>query len=180
MTNNRKLGRLLTVLCALILSAGISWAQDITVSGKVTDKTGEPVVGAFVFIQGTQTGASTDADGLYKITAPANGTLVFSCMGNVDQEVAITRRSKVDVILDDNAEMLEETVVTALGIKKERKALGYSVTEVGAEEILKNKQTNVVNSISSGLISITRLEKVVALLVTPSVPELPPLMVELS
>lgn len=148
MTNNRKLSRLLTVLCTLLFSAGISWAQDITVSGKVTDKTGEPVVGAFVFIQGTQTGASTDVDGLYKITAPANGTLVFSCMGYLDQEVAITRRSKVDVILDDNAEMLEETVVTALGIKKERKALGYSVTEVGAEEILKNKQTNVVNSLA--------------------------------
>ena len=145
---SKKLGRILAVVCALVLSAGSLLAQNITVTGKVVDKNNEPIIGAYVVVVGTTVGTSTDADGAYRINVPANGTLKFTCIGYKDQEVAVSGRSIVDVIMADDAEMLQETVVTALGIKKERKALGYSVTEVKSEELLRNKQTNVINSLA--------------------------------
>lgn len=145
---SKKLSYVLVAMCALILSVGSMWAQNVAVSGTVSDQNGEPVVGAYVVVEGTTTGASTDANGAYSLTAPSKGTLVFTCMGYKDQQVAINGRSRIDVILAEDAMMLEETVVTALGIKKERKALGYSVTEVSSKELLKNKQTNVINSLA--------------------------------
>ena len=143
-----KAGRFLAAMCALILSAGSLLAQNIAVTGKVVDKNNEPIVGAYVVVVGTTTGTSTGVDGGYSINAPANGTLSFTCIGYKTQDVAVAGRRVIDIILADDAEMLQETVVTALGIKKERKALGYSVTEVKAEELLKNKQTNVINSLA--------------------------------
>jgi len=145
---SKKLNYVLVVICAMFLSMGTMLAQNITVSGKVTDKSGEPIVGAFILIEGTTTGATTDIDGVYKLTAPAKGTLVFTCVGYKEVKEAVSSRAKIDVVLQDDAEMLQETVVTALGIKKERKALGYSVAEVNSKEILKNKQTNVINSLA--------------------------------
>ncbi len=145
---SKKLGRILAVVCALVLSAGSMLAQNITVTGKVVDKGNEPIIGAYVVVVGTTVGTSTDANGAYRINVPANGTLKFTCIGYKDQEVAVSGRSVVDVIMADDAELLQETVVTALGIKKERKALGYSVTEVKSEELLRNKQTNVINSLA--------------------------------
>ena len=148
MSVSKKLSYALVAMCALILSAGSMWAQNVAVSGTVSDQNGEPVVGAYVVVEGTTTGSSTDANGAYALNAPSKGTLVFTCMGYKDQKVAVSGRSRIDVTLEEDALMLEETVVTALGIKKERKALGYSVTEVNSKELLKNKQTNVINSLA--------------------------------
>ena len=145
---SKKLGRFMVAMCALVLSAGTMLAQNINVAGKVADKNGEPVVGTYVVVDGTRIGTTTDANGNYSISAPTNGTLVFSSMGYKDVTVAVGGRSKIDVVLEDDALMLEETVVTALGIKKERKALGYSVTELNSQELLRNKQTNVINSLA--------------------------------
>ena len=145
---SKKLGRVLAAVCAVILSAGSLWAQSISVTGKVVDVNNEPIIGAYVVVAGTTVGTSTDANGAYRINAPANGTLQFTCIGYKTQEVQIAGRTLIEVILSDDTEMLQETVVTALGIKKERKALGYSVTEVKSEELLRNKQTNVINSLA--------------------------------
>jgi TonB-linked outer membrane protein, SusC/RagA family/TonB-dependent outer membrane receptor, SusC/RagA subfamily, signature region len=145
---SKKLGRFIVAMCALVLSMGQMWAQNINVTGKVSDKNGEPMIGVYVLVEGTRTGASTNIDGIYQISAPANANLVFTSMGYKDVTVAVSGRAKVDVVMEDDALMLEETVVTALGIKKERKALGYSVTEVNSAELLKNKQTNVINSLA--------------------------------
>ena len=145
---SKRLGRFLAAMCAVVLTAGSLWAQNITVTGKVVDKNNEPIIGAYVVVVGTTTGTSTNADGAYSINVPTNGTLQFTCIGYTTQEVAVSGRAVIDVILADDAEMLQETVVTALGIKKERKALGYSVTEVKSEELLRNKQTNVINSLA--------------------------------
>ncbi len=145
---SKRLGRFLAAMCAVVLTAGSLWAQNITVTGKVVDKSNEPIIGAYVVVMGTTVGTSTNSDGAYSINVPARGTLQFTCIGYTTQEVAVAGRSVVNVILDDDAELLQETVVTALGIKKERKALGYSVTEVKSEELLRNKQTNVINSLA--------------------------------
>ena len=145
---SKKLGRILAAMCAVVLTAGSLWAQNVTVTGKVVDNNNEPVVGAYVVVEGTTVGTSTDGAGAYRIQAPANGTLTFTCIGYKTQSVAVSGRTVIDIILADDAEMLQETVVTALGIKKERKALGYSVTEVKSDELLRNKQTNVINSLA--------------------------------
>ena len=145
---SKKLGRLLAAMCAVVLTAGSLWAQNVTVTGTVVDNNNEPVIGAYVVVEGTTVGTSTDANGAYRISAPRNGNLTFSSIGYKTQTVSIEGRSLINIILADDAEMLQETVVTALGIKKERKALGYSVTEVKSDELLRNKQTNVINSLA--------------------------------
>ena len=147
----KKSGRLLKTCLAtlaIVLLAGPMWAQNVNVTGKVTDKNGAPLMGVYVLVQGSTTGVTTELDGSYSISAPANGTLKYSFMGFEDAIVQANGRSIIDVTLSDSSVALEELVVTALGIKKDRKALGFSVTEVGAEELLKNKQTNVINSLA--------------------------------
>lgn len=135
-------------LAAVLLSAGVALAQNVKVTGTVTDPAGEPMVGVFVMVQGTTTGVSTDIDGKYSLNAPANGTLVFSVMGMKDAVVGVNNKSVINVTMQEDAVALDDVVVTAMGIKKERKALGYSVTEMSSKELLKNKQTNVVNSLA--------------------------------
>ena len=149
----RSLRFVVMTLVAMTLSLG-AWAQNVKVSGTVKDNAGEPLIGVYVLVQGTTTGASTEFDGTYTLTAPANANLVFSLMGMKDVVVPINNRSIIDVVMEEDAVLLEDVVVTALGIKKDRKALGYSVTEMKAEELLKNKQTNVVNSLAGKIAGV--------------------------
>ena len=144
---NQALRFVLLALVSLTFSVG-AWAQNITVTGTVTDKSGEPIIGVYVLVQGTQNGTSTDIDGKYALEVPANATLQFTSMGYTDVLEAVNNRSVVNVTMVDDAVLLDDVVVTALGIKKDRKALGYSVTEMKASELMKNKQTNVVNSLA--------------------------------
>ena len=139
---------LLMSVAAVLLSAGVALAQNVKVTGTVTDPAGEPMVGVFVMVQGTTTGVSTDIDGKYSLNAPANGNLVFSVMGMKDAVVGVNNKSVINITMQEDAVALDDVVVTAMGIKKERKALGYSVTEMSSKELLKNKQTNVVNSLA--------------------------------
>ena len=152
--SSRSLRFVLMTVASMILSVGAIWAQNVKVSGTVTDKTGEPLIGVYVLVQGTTTGTSTDFDGKYVLEAPANGNLVFSLMGMAETVVAVNNRTVVDVVMEEDAVLLDDVVVTALGIKKERKALGYSVTEMKATELLKNKQTNVVNSLAGKIAGV--------------------------
>ncbi|MDX1326657.1 MAG: SusC/RagA family TonB-linked outer membrane protein [Arenibacter sp.] len=123
-------------------------AQDVTITGTVTDDLGSPLPGVNVVEKGTTNGTSTDFDGNYAIdVANLNGTLVFSSLGFSSKEVAINGQTMINVGLVEDAEQLGEVVVTALGIRKETKALGYSLTEVGGEELSTVKQTNAINSL---------------------------------
>ena len=149
----RSLRFVVMTLVAMTLSLG-AWAQNVKVSGTVKDNSGEPLIGVYVLVQGTTNGTSTDFDGTYTLDAPANANLVFSLMGMVDQVIPVNNRSVIDVVMAEDAVLLGDVVVTALGIKKERKALGYSVTEMKAEELLKNKQTNVVNSLAGKIAGV--------------------------
>lgn len=126
---------------ALTLSA---YAQQI--SGTVTDENGVPLPGATVLVQGTSNGVSTDFDGNYSISASQGDTLVFSFVGYSSQSVVVGSSSTVNVSLEpDNA--LEEVVVTALGVQRNTKALGYSVTNVEGDEISSNPSTNAINAL---------------------------------
>lgn len=145
------------ILIALLLLAGasFSYAQQ-RVTGKVTSKDdGQPVAFATVTVKGTTVATSTNNNGEYEITAPAGATtLTVSFIGMISQDVNIAGRSIIDVALDSEGEMLEESVVTAMGIKKEKKALGYAVQDIKAEELMKNKNLNVINSLSGKIAGV--------------------------
>ena len=154
---NQKLSnlkRFVLASIALLSMAAAAFAQNVAISGKVVDSNNEPVIGAYVVVEGTTIGTSTDINGAYKINAPANGTLTFTCIGYKTQSVAISGRSVIDITLVDDAEMLQETVVTALGIKKEKKSLGYAVEDLSASELMKNKTANPISSLSGKIAGV--------------------------
>lgn len=119
-------------------------AADVSVSGTVTDDDGEPIPGVNIAIMGTTTGTITDMDGHYNLSAPENATLVFSFIGFTTQQIAIDGRATINVQLVPETFGLDEVVVTALGIKREAKKLGYGMTEVSGDEIA---ATNTVNPV---------------------------------
>ena len=122
--------------------------QTKRITGTVLDATGEPIIGASVLVKDSGTGSVTDIDGRFSVEAAPGNTLEISYVGYVTQTVAVTSENTYRIVLRDDTQALDEVVVTAMGIKKERKALGYSVSEVDSEELMKNKQTNVVNSLA--------------------------------
>ncbi|MCR5745265.1 MAG: TonB-dependent receptor [Bacteroidales bacterium] len=135
---SKKLGRFTAAMCALVLSMGSLLAQNITVTGKVVDKNKEPIVGAYVVVLGTSAGTSTNVDGGYVISVPANGTLQFTCIGYKTQEVAVAGRKVVDVILDDDALTLDNAVVVGFGTQKKANLTG-AVAQIDASKQLDSR-----------------------------------------
>jgi TonB-linked SusC/RagA family outer membrane protein len=124
--------------------------EPITVTGQVTtpdDPMGMP--GVNVYIKGTTTGTITDINGNYTLDVPdKNDILVYSFIGYENSEVPINGRSKIDVELKSDTETLDEIVVTALNIEKDKESLGYSITQVNNDEVSTVKQTNPINSLA--------------------------------
>ena len=125
------------LLVSFLFLASNVWAQDRTISGNITsDEDGSGLPGVNVIIKGTTVGTTTDVNGSYTLDVPSDGgTLVFSFIGLASQEVEIGARSVVDVVMSSEVEELQEVVVTALGITKEKAALGYAVTSVGGSQL---------------------------------------------
>ena len=121
-------------------------AQAIPISGTVLSDDGTPLQGVTVTASGTNRTTVTDEKGKFTINANKNAMLEFSYVSFTTQKIKAT--SGMVVHLSTSSDQLNDVVVTALGIKKERKALGYSVTELNAQELMKNKNTNVVNSLA--------------------------------
>ncbi len=116
------------------------------IDGIVVDDTGEPVIGATVQIKGTLQGTVTDIEGRFALSAPVNGTLVISFVGYQTKEMSVS--SDMRVVLSEDTEILDELVVTALGITRERKSLGSAVQDVNADELVKAASPNVISSLS--------------------------------
>lgn len=144
---------LLIPLWVVILTIQAFAQQRVT--GTVTSsKDNQGLPGVNVVVVGSTTGAVTDANGNYAINAPANGTLQFRYIGFVSQDVKINGRSKIDVSMQEDAKALEEVVVTALGIKKESKKLGYATSTVNAEAITENRSPNFVNTLQGKIAGV--------------------------
>ena len=120
--------------------------QNKEVTGVVNDAAG-PIIGASVVEKGTTNGAITDANGHFTLHVKQGATLVISYVGYITQEVKVNKNFLKVTLKEDN-QLLNEVVVTALGIKRERKALGYGVAEVKGEALTKAKETNVINSMA--------------------------------
>jgi TonB-linked SusC/RagA family outer membrane protein len=142
--------RILLISFVLMASLISEVMAQRTVSGQVTSGTdGEGLPGVSVRAKGTSTGVTTDFDGNYRLQVPEGvNTLVFSFVGFEAQEVEIGNRSTVDVVLQEDVQQLQEVVVTALGISREERSLGYAVQEVKGEEFTQAKETNVVNALA--------------------------------
>lgn len=122
------------------------------ITGKVTDKDGIPLVGATVRIEGKRTGTLTDFDGMYSINASTGQTLVFSYLGKKETKITIENKTTIDIILEDSTESLDEVVVTALGIRKEKKAIGYAITTV-KKELIEDRTEGDIGRILSGKVT---------------------------
>ncbi|MEX2231372.1 MAG: SusC/RagA family TonB-linked outer membrane protein [Cyclobacteriaceae bacterium] len=149
--------RLRGLLILVVFLSGIHttvFSQNQSISGTV--RTGQEGVlpGVNVLIKGTARGTTTDSNGKYTLLASEGEVLVFSFIGYVQQEIPIDGRSVIDIDLISDTRELEEVVVTAFGIEREKKALGYSVQEVKAEELTLARETNVINSLKGKVAGI--------------------------
>lgn len=114
-------------------------AQNISVKGSVVDQSGEPIVGASVKVLGSSMGVITDIDGNYKISCPSSATLEFTYIGFASKAVDVKGKTTINVTMEEGNTSLDEVVVTALGIKKDAKKLGYAVSTVKAGELVKTQ-----------------------------------------
>jgi TonB-linked SusC/RagA family outer membrane protein len=136
------------MLSCFLLVTGMAWAQERAVSGKVTSiEDGSVIPGVNVVLKGTTNGTTTDAQGSYKMNIPSSGgTLVFSFIGLKSEEVAIGERTIVDISLGLDITQLTEVVVTAVGIQRDAKALGYAVKTVKADQLTQKSEPDVLRS----------------------------------
>ena len=141
-----KLNGILTLLLAFVVH--VSFAQDKTISGNVTDSDGLPLPGVNIVVEGTSNGTQTDFDGNYSISASEGQTLLFTYIGQRDVRRTVGAGSTINVQMEEDAQALEEVVVTAQGIKREKKALGYAVTSVGSEQLQDRAEGDVARVLS--------------------------------
>ena len=139
--------RKLTCLLSLLAACFFAHAQN-TVTGRVTDAGGKGIAGINVLVKGTRIGTSTKEDGSFSIPAPAGATLVISGIGYAPQEIAVNNRSSISVSLSEKQGELSAVVVTALGISKDARKVGYAVTTIGGGQLDKARESNVALSLS--------------------------------
>ena len=137
----------LSALLAFLAMSVFAFAQNQPISGKVTDANGNGLAGINVLIKGTRRGTATNADGSFTISAPTNATLIVSGVGFADQEIALDGRTDVSVSLTGRQSELNTVVITALGITKAERKVGYSVTAINGDQLNKARETNVALSL---------------------------------
>jgi len=141
--------RVLFLFSFFLLSVQYSFAQEKEITGTVTSKSdGMPLPGANISVEGTTKGAQTDFDGKYSIKASPGDVLTFSFIGMTTKQVIVANSNVINVELEDNQEALDAVIVTALGIKKERKTLTYAAQDVKGDDLTRVKQVNPINSLS--------------------------------
>ncbi len=121
--------------------------QNGKISGSVVDKMG-PVIGASVLVKGTTNGIMTDMDGKFELEGLKNGDVIqISYIGYVTQEIKYTGQSTISVKMEEDSQALDEVVVTALGMSRDKKSLGYAMTELKGEDIAKVNSPNPINGL---------------------------------
>ncbi|EZH74276.1 membrane protein [Aquimarina atlantica] len=136
-------------LTTLLFFSFLSFGQGTQITGTVTGASdGVPLPGVNIIVKGTTNGVQTDFDGNYTITAAAGDVIQFSYLGMSDKEITVGSETVINVQLQEDAEQLEDVVVTALGIKKTRKSLTYAAQDINAAELTKVKDANPINSLS--------------------------------
>ncbi|MDY8134431.1 SusC/RagA family TonB-linked outer membrane protein [Aquimarina sp. 2201CG5-10] len=141
-----KFSGMLTLLLAFVVQ--LTFAQEKTISGNVTDNSGLPLPGVNIVVKGTSSGTQSDFDGNYSIKAAKGAVVTFSYVGFATKEIAVGDGNTINVKLTEDTAQLEEVVVTAQGIRREKKALGYAVATIAADDISSKPQTDVVRALT--------------------------------
>jgi TonB-linked SusC/RagA family outer membrane protein len=128
----------------------MAFAQNKTITGTVTAKEdGLPIPGVTVRIKGTSIGTQTNTNGKYSLSVPANSTLVFSFIVYAPQEVVVGDKSEINIVLVQSNQQLSEVVVTALGVKKSERSIGYSVSTVKGDDLVKSGESNIIEGLAA-------------------------------
>lgn len=134
---------------------GAQQGKERTITGQVSDDMG-PLIGVNVLVKGTSVGCITDFDGNFTLTTTeANPVIQFSYVGYKTQEIAAKEQSVINLMMESDSQLVEEVVVTALGIKRATKALSYNVQEIKSDELTRVKDANLVNSLSGKVAGVT-------------------------
>jgi TonB-linked SusC/RagA family outer membrane protein len=137
------------VFMTFLLAASISALAQRTVSGTISDATGNRMPGVNIIVKGTSVGTTSDAEGKYNISVPdGSNTLVFSFIGYATQEVDVSTRTSVDITMAEDINELSEVVVTALGIERNTKALQFSATQVSGENLTQAREISTANALA--------------------------------
>ncbi|WP_295729515.1 SusC/RagA family TonB-linked outer membrane protein [uncultured Muribaculum sp.] len=144
------------LISALMLLPLIGWAQDaITATGTVYDGTDEPLIGVSVMVKGTSNGTATDIDGNFSIKLNKGNTLVFSYIGYATQEIKVENGTPLHVVLKEDSQLLDEVVVTAMGIQRKESSLTYATQEIKGDDLMKVQDANFVNSLNGKVSGVT-------------------------
>ena len=146
--------RFLLTFFGVAVYASCLMAQQKSIAGKVLSPTGEALGNVTVVVQGTNRVVTTNPDGSFSIQASPGEKLVFRAIGSSDFVQVVGSDNLYTITLQNSEEALEEVVVTALGIKKEKKALGYAVQDINSNELMKNKTANVINSLAGKIAGV--------------------------
>ncbi|NBC83147.1 MAG: SusC/RagA family TonB-linked outer membrane protein [Bacteroidetes bacterium] len=146
--------RYIFILAALIIGSLTGYSQTKTISGRVLDQDSIPLPGVNVLVKGTTQGVITDLEGAFTIEATSTDTLLFSFVGMQQRQVLVGEKTTMNIFLQPDYYSMDEVVVTALGIKKSSKALGYSVSQVNSEEISESQDKAFLNSLQGKIAGI--------------------------
>ncbi len=144
-----------TVACVMSLATTAA-AQTFEITGTITSETdGSPLPGASVVEMGTQTGTSADPQGRYTLNVSGpNATVVVTFIGFLSQQIDVNGRNTINIALEEDVEQMEEVVVTAFGIERQQRALGYSVSRISGESLRESRETNVANALSGKIAGV--------------------------
>lgn len=133
--------------------------QDVSVTGKITDENNQSLPGVTILVKGTENGTTSDIDGNYSLQVPEGATLIVSYVGYQSQEIIIGNRSVIDIEMLIDVTALQEVVVTALGVEKDRKTLGYATSKVDPEEFTENRSPKFVDALQGKVagVNITQM-----------------------
>lgn len=129
--------------------------EKIIISGTIKDVKGDGLIGVSVWLKGSSGGTTTDASGNFKIAAKEGDLLSISYIGYITQSILVKGGQSLAIVMQEDTKTIDEVVVTALGIKRQQKALSYNVQQVSSDELLKNKDANFINSLSGKVAGVT-------------------------
>jgi TonB-linked SusC/RagA family outer membrane protein len=144
------------ILSLLFSIFSIALYAQITISGSVTELNGDPLIGVSVYVEGQETaGTVTGLDGGYELrNVSPEATIVFSYIGFETQRIPVQGRAKIDVVMREGALKLQEVVVAALGVQRDKKAIGYSAQEIGGEALVQSRETNLISALSGKIAGV--------------------------
>lgn len=147
--------RFYVLLVSLLIIGNLAFSQELTITGVVKAPDGSTLPGVNVTIKGTTTGIVTDLDGRYSIAAANGNILIFSYVGYQSQEIVVTTASTIDVTLKESTEQIKEVIITAMGVERKTKSLGYSVQELNGDDMTKARESNVINALNGKVSGVT-------------------------